>query len=98
LKSGRQQLHGRIAQILEERFSDLASAQPELLARHCTEAGLTAKAVEYSDRAGRQARERSALAEATGHFGRALELLAPLPRRRRARSAGSISRPRSAER
>jgi hypothetical protein len=44
----------------------------------CTEGGLTAKAVEYWDRAERQARERSALAEATGHFGRALELLAPL--------------------
>ena len=41
LKSRRQQLHGRIARILEQRFSEAADAQPELLARHYTEAGLS---------------------------------------------------------
>ena len=60
LKSRRQQLHARIARVLEERFSEAADAQPELLAHHCTEAGLSEKAVEYWYQAGRLASERSA--------------------------------------
>ena len=75
LKSRRQQLHGRIAGVLEERFSEVVDLQPELLARHWTEAGLSEKAVEYWYQAGRRASERAALAEAIGHFGKALELL-----------------------
>jgi predicted ATPase len=54
------------------------NVQPELLAHHCTEAGLSEKAVEYWYQAGRLASERSALAEAIGHFSKALELLATL--------------------
>jgi predicted ATPase len=49
--------------------------QPELLAHHWTEAGLSEKAVEYWYQAGRRASERAALAEAVSHFGKALELL-----------------------
>jgi predicted ATPase len=79
LKSRRQQLHGRIAGVLERRFSEAARVQPDLLARHCTEAGLTEKAVEYWYQAGQRASERSALAEAISHFGKSLELLATLP-------------------
>ena len=79
LRSRRQQLHGRIARVLEERFLDAGDAQPELLAHHCTEAGLSEKAVEYWYQAGRLASERAALPEAIGHFGKALELLATLP-------------------
>ena len=41
LKSTRQQYHQRIAQVLEAQFPETAEAQPELLAHHCTEAGLT---------------------------------------------------------
>jgi predicted ATPase/class 3 adenylate cyclase len=79
LKSRRLQLHGRIARVLEQRFSEAADAQPELLARHYTEAGLSETAIEYWYQAGRLASERSALTEAIGHFGKALELLATLP-------------------
>ena len=79
LKSRRQELHGRIACVLEEQFSEPADVKPELLAHHCTEAGLPEKAVEYWYQAGRLASERSALAEAIGHFGKALELIATLP-------------------
>jgi len=79
LRSRRQQLHGRIAGVLEERFLDGADVQPELLAHHCTEAGLSGKAVEYWYQAGRLASERAALAEAIGHFGKALDLLGTFP-------------------
>jgi hypothetical protein len=35
LRSARQQLHGRIAATLENRFSEIVEAQPQLIARHC---------------------------------------------------------------
>src|SRR5262249_42715535 len=47
LKSTRQQFHQRIAQVLEAQFPDTVETQPELLAQHYTEAGLTAQAVGY---------------------------------------------------
>src|SRR4030095_3513220 len=40
LKSTRQQYHTKIAQVLEERFSETVETHPELLAHHYTEAGL----------------------------------------------------------
>ena len=45
LKSRRQQLHARIAAVLEERFPETAAAEPELLAHHCAEAGSAERAV-----------------------------------------------------
>ena len=45
LKSTRQQYHQRIAEVLEAQFPETAEAQPELLAHHFTEAGLTEQAV-----------------------------------------------------
>jgi predicted ATPase len=45
LRSARQQYHQRIVQVLEARFPTLVETQPELLAHHCTEAGLSAQAV-----------------------------------------------------
>lgn len=44
LKSKRQQLHQRIAQLLEERPGEIKETQPELLAHHYTEAGLMGQA------------------------------------------------------
>ena len=38
LRSRRQQLHGRIATTIDSQFPDIASSQPEIVARHCTEA------------------------------------------------------------
>jgi class 3 adenylate cyclase/predicted ATPase len=75
LKSRRQQLHARIAQVLEEKFPDVTEAQPELLANHCTEAGLIETAVQYWRRAGQRAVQRSANAEAIDHLNKGLELL-----------------------
>ena len=79
LRSRRQQLHARIAHVLEERFPEVAEAQPEVLARHSAEAGMTEKAVTYWHEAGRLAVRRSAMAEAAAHFATALELLARCP-------------------
>ena len=79
LKSTRQQYHQRIAQVLEELFSETAEAQPELLAHHYTEAGLIAQAVGYWHKAGQRAIERSAHMEAISHLTKGLELLATLP-------------------
>ena len=87
LKAQRQQLHGRIARVLEERFPETVETEPELLAQHCTEAGLIEQAVEYWQRAGQQALARSATAEAVAHLNKGLGLLVGLPdgpeRRRR---------------
>jgi hypothetical protein len=40
LRSARQKLHERIARMLERDRSEIIESQPELLARHCAEAGL----------------------------------------------------------
>src|SRR3989454_8633987 len=75
LKSTRQQYHHRIAQVLEAQFPETAEAQPELLAQHYTEAGLTEKAVGYWHQAGQSAVQRSAHVEAISHLRTGLELL-----------------------
>src|SRR5262249_55566442 len=79
LKSTRQQYHQRIAQVLEVQFPETAEAQPELLAHHCTEAGLTEKAVQYWHHAGQSAVQRSAHIEAIAHLRQGLALLETLP-------------------
>ena len=58
---------------------DIAENQPELLARHCTEAGLIEKAVGLWGKAGQRSMERSALLEAVEQFKRALDQIATLP-------------------
>ena len=86
LKSKRQQLHARIAQVLEEHFPDMAETEPELLAQHCTEAGLSKRAVDYWYKAGQFAIRRSATAEAVAQLTKglaALEGLSDGPERRR---------------
>jgi predicted ATPase len=87
LRPRRQQLHGRIATTLERQFPEIAAAQPELLAQHCAMAGLVEKAIEYWDKAGRLAVQRSTMAEAAAHFGKALKLLASLPKSPQRRSS-----------
>jgi predicted ATPase len=79
LRSKRQQLHARIAQVLGERFPERVDTEPELLARHCTAAGLAEQAVDYWRRAGQRALARSAMAEAGAQLTKGLEVLAGLP-------------------
>jgi predicted ATPase len=79
LKSTRQQYHQRIAQVLEAQFPETAETEPELVAHHYTEAGLTEQAVSYWHKAGQRASERSAHVEAISHLTKGLELLKILP-------------------
>jgi class 3 adenylate cyclase/predicted ATPase len=79
LRSMRQQYHQRIAQMLIERFPETAETQPELVAHHYTEAGLTEQAIPYWQRAGQQALQRAANPEAVSYLTRGLGLLATLP-------------------
>ena len=79
LREPRRALHARIAEILERQFADVAESQPELLARHCVEAGLTEKAAAFWGQAGQQSLARSALVEAIEQLTRALDQIAMLP-------------------
>ena len=79
LREPRRALHARIAETLESQFAEIAESQPELLARHCTEAGLIEKAAGLWGKAGQRSLERSALVEAVEQLTRALDQIATLP-------------------
>ena len=79
LKSTRQQYHQRIAQVLETQFPETVATQPELLAHHYTEAGLSQQALNYWKRAGEHALQHSAHVEAISHLTQGLEVLKALP-------------------
>ena len=79
LREPRRALHARIAETLESQFAEIAENQPELLARHCTEAGLIEKAASLWGKAGQRSLERSALVEAVEQLTRALDQIATLP-------------------
>ncbi|CAE6490881.1 tetratricopeptide repeat protein [Nitrosomonas nitrosa] len=78
-KKPRRILHARIANTLENRFAERVALEPELLANHYEQAGLTGPAVEYWHRAARRDAERSANVEALHHFNKALDVLKDLP-------------------
>jgi predicted ATPase len=73
LKSRRQLLHRRVAENLRERFAETA-AEPEVLAHHFTQAGMTDAAIEWWGNAGDHALRRSAFQEAIFHLGKAIEM------------------------
>jgi class 3 adenylate cyclase len=79
LREPRRLLHARIAEALENEFAELAENRPELLARHCIEAGLIEKGAMLWGKAGERSLSRSALVEATAQLNRALSLIMPLP-------------------
>ena len=79
LREQRRTLHARVADTIERQFADLAESQPELLARHCTEAGLIENAARLWGKAGQRSLERSALVEAAEQLRRALAQIAALP-------------------
>jgi len=79
LKSRRAYLHAAIAKALEQEFPGVVQTQPETLAHHLTEAGLTQKAIEYWSHAGKNAALRSANLEAIAHLERGIELTRYLP-------------------
>jgi class 3 adenylate cyclase/predicted ATPase len=75
VRSNRQQLHARIADVLETRFPETAETQPEILAHHFMLAGRLERSIHWGRKAGDLAIRRSANREAVGHLGRVLELL-----------------------
>ena len=79
LKSRRQALHRSVAEALRGNLAATAAAEPELLAHHFTQAGLTEAAIEWWGQAGQRSLERSALVEAAEHLTRALVQIATLP-------------------
>ena len=86
LREPRRALHARVAEALERQFPEVAESQPELLARHCTEAGLIEKAAGLWGKAGQRSLERSALIEAVDQLTRALDQMANLPTTTKLRS------------
>ena len=79
LKSRRQVLHRRTAEVLRDQFAATAAAEPELLAHHFTQAGMTEAAIEWWGTAGQRSLARSALVEAAEQLKRALDQIATLP-------------------
>jgi class 3 adenylate cyclase/predicted ATPase len=79
LREPRRALHAQIAEILETQFGEVAENQPEVLARHCTEAGQIDKAAGLWGKAGHRSLQRSALVEAAEQLKRALDQIATLP-------------------
>ena len=79
LREPKRVLHARIAETLDSQFAEIADNQPELLARHCTEAGLTEKAAALWGKAGQRSLARSALVEGAEQLKRALDQIATLP-------------------
>jgi class 3 adenylate cyclase/predicted ATPase len=73
LKSRRQALHSRAAEILRDQ-PDRAAAEPEVIAHHFTEAARDDLAIEWWGKAGDQALRRSASQEAIAHLGKAIAL------------------------
>lgn len=75
----REALHGAIVTVLQERFSSVAEAEPELLARHASAARQPRVAIPYWRRASELAVQRLALQEAAAHLGSGLKACASLP-------------------
>jgi tetratricopeptide (TPR) repeat protein len=73
LKSRRQALHRRAAEILRDD-PERTAAEPEVIAHHFTQAGLDDFAIEWWGKAGDQALRRSAFQEAIAHLGKAIEM------------------------
>ena len=79
LRSRRKDLHRLVARTIDEKFIALKDAQPEVLARHWTEAGEINPAIKEWSRAGKAAEARNAFSEALASYQQALALLDLLP-------------------
>jgi tetratricopeptide (TPR) repeat protein len=79
LREQRRALHATIADALEADSPDIALSHPEVVARHCVEAGLIERAASLWGAAGRQSLARCALVEAMEQLKRALGLIESLP-------------------
>jgi class 3 adenylate cyclase len=80
LKSRRQELHAKIARVIEQRFPSIKITEPEVLAHHLTAAGILEAAIPLWQAAGELTLKRMALTEAIAHLNQGLELVPALPR------------------
>jgi class 3 adenylate cyclase/predicted ATPase len=78
LRSARRRYHLALAQTLEDAFPEIVETQPEVVARHYSEASCPEPAVDYWLRAAERAIARSANAEAIAHLRRGLEIVSGL--------------------
>jgi class 3 adenylate cyclase/tetratricopeptide (TPR) repeat protein len=79
LKTRRRELHRRVAQMITEKFAEAAEAQPEVIARHWTEAGEADLALTAWNKAGDLAFERHSFREAEEQYRQALAILRTFP-------------------
>jgi class 3 adenylate cyclase/tetratricopeptide (TPR) repeat protein len=79
LKSRRQELHAKIARVIEAHFPNIKTTEPEMLAHHLTAAGLAEAAIPLWQAAGELALKRLALTDAISHLNQGLDLLFTLP-------------------
>ena len=79
LRSRRQELHRQIVSVLQREFAELVISQPELLAHHCSEAGMIAEAIEYCLLAAQRATAASNNTEKIAHIARGITLVEQLP-------------------
>ena len=75
LKTTRRDYHGQIAHVIVEQFPKMAETQPEIVARHFTEASLPNEAIGYWLKAGERATRLSSNLDSISHFERGLALL-----------------------
>ena len=75
LRNERRRMHARIVEVLEQQFPDVPRQNPDELARHCTEANLWTRAIEYWQRSARIALGRCAAVEAEAQVETAIALL-----------------------
>jgi predicted ATPase len=73
-KPPRQQFHRKIAEAVRDQIPERAETEPEVVAHHFTQAGLSGPAVEWWSKAGGLALQRSAFVEAIAHIEKALDL------------------------
>ena len=71
LKRTRQQYHQQVAKLLEDRFPEVASTQPELVAHHYTEANCPAQAIAYWHKAGAAAASSRRTSKRSTNFAEA---------------------------
>ena len=79
VRSRRVVLHSGIAESIRDGFPDIAEKEPEVIARHFTQARLADSAVEWWRKAGDRALRRSAYVEAVSHLKEAIGIAETMP-------------------
>src|SRR5690242_1967934 len=79
LKRRRQELHAKIARVIGQRFPNITTTEPEVLAHHLTEASQIEAAIPLWQKSGELALKRMALTDAISHLNQVLELVGTPP-------------------